>query len=336
MHQSRNNPAFQRVLRCAAHPAALAAAILLLLNALVLQPRWPSRFTSKAGDAAWMVLAPLLLAAALAWLIPARWRRQAQVVGWLAAVLSGVALAAVKMVPALNAAAAGLGARLGYPLKLALDPSDVLVLPALAIFGWLWTRPLPDRRPMALPAMAMLGLTALALMADAAAPQDLGITCVGEASGSLLAYRERIYTQEFGGSHHEVVVYQSADGGGSWKQLTAETYDPGSPPTAAPDGSNAPLLQFGQCDSHDGDWQLPDPANAQVMYAFVGGKGIYRSDDAGQTLRKEADLTNASVLDAHFFSANGALVAAVGKAGVMVRGTDGKWQSVSLDQMAGP
>ena len=336
MHQGRGNPAFQRVLWCAIHPAALAAVILLLLNALVLQPRWPSWFTGKAGDAAWMVLAPLLLAAVLAWLIPARWRQQTQAVGWLAAVVSSAALVAVKTVPVLNAAVAGMGARLGYSLKLALDPSDVLVFPALAIFGWLWTRPRLDRRPLALPAVAMLGLTALTLMADAAAPQDLGITCVGESAGTLLAYRERIYTQEFGGSHHEVVVYQSADGGATWKQLTAETYDPGSPPTAAPGGSNAPLVQFGQCDSHDGDWQLPDPANAQVMYAFVGGKGIYRSDDAGQTLRKEADLANASVLDAHFSSANGALVAAVGKAGIMVRGADGQWQSVSLDQMAGP
>jgi hypothetical protein len=337
MNQGRENPALQRALNCATHPVTLAAVCVLWLNAAVLQPHWPSWITGKAGDAAWMVLAPVLLASVLAWLVPARWSRQAQIVGWLAAAFTGAILVLVKTVPAANAGAnEAFRARLGFPLKLALDPSDVLVLPALAVFGWLWTRPLPPRRRPTLPGLAALALTALALMADAAGPQDLGITCLRESANSLLAFRERNYPQEFGATRHEVVVYQSGDGGLTWRQLAAETYDPASPPTAAPNSSNAALLQFSQCAPHDSDWQLPDPAKAQVLYAFVGGKGIYRSDDAGQTLRKEADLTSLSVLDAHFYSATGNLLVAVGKAGVMVRGADGKWQPVSLDRTSAP
>jgi hypothetical protein len=335
MNPSRNN-AFQHALNGAAHPVALTAVSLLLVNALVLQPHWPSWFTGKIGDAAWLVLAPLLVAAVLAGLIPARWRGQTQCVGWLAAILCGGALVLVKTVPAANAGAAGLfRAGLGFPLKLALDPTDGLMLPALGIFGWVWTRPPAKRgRPVA-PGLAALGLAALALMADAAAPQNLGITCLRETDTMLLAFRQRVFNGEFGGDRNEVTVYGSQDGGLTWQTVKSEYYDAQKPPTPAPDKSNAPLLEFANCAPHTGDWQLSDPVQAEVLYAFLSGRGIYRSDDAGQTLRKEADLPDA-VLDAHFLAATGDLVVAAGRGGILRRTSDGHWQSVNPDSSATP
>ena len=47
----RQNRAFRRALDCLAHPLSLIAMSILALNALVLQPFWPSWWSGKVGDA---------------------------------------------------------------------------------------------------------------------------------------------------------------------------------------------------------------------------------------------------------------------------------------------
>jgi hypothetical protein len=337
MNAMKTNPAFQRALDCLTHPVSLAAASLLLLNALVFQRLWPSWWTGKIGDAAWLVFVPFLVAAGLSWSIPSRWPGQRKLAGLLALSLSGLGLALVKTMPSFNASVVWLFKTLtGYPPKLALDPTDLLVLPALLITWWLWNSSSVRPTRFSLFRWAALGLAVLAITADSAAPQDLGITCLGEMNTSLLAFQERVYHGEFGGNRHEVTVYQSEDGGLSWRNVMAATYDPQKPPTLAPDQANAPLLEFGKCGQHTSDWQLPDPTDTKVLYAFIKGQGVYRSEDGGQTLRKEADLADASVLDARIHSATGNVIVAIGFEGLMVRTPDGKWQPVAPHRSTNP
>lgn len=64
----------ERQLRVLAHPAILAALALLALNDFVLRRAWPSWFTGKLGDFAWLFAAPPVVAVLFALLIDAlRW-----------------------------------------------------------------------------------------------------------------------------------------------------------------------------------------------------------------------------------------------------------------------
>lgn len=114
------------------HPIAVLAAVMLWLNALVFQPLWPNWLTGKLSDLAWMVLAPLLLAAALA---PLGFGRAVRAFSLMAV---GLTLVAVKNLAPLNAAVLQLFASFGFPLKLALDASDVIVLPGLLLAWHIW------------------------------------------------------------------------------------------------------------------------------------------------------------------------------------------------------
>ncbi len=66
------NMALRRSLRALAHPLSLGAILLLLVNDQLIRWRWPSWWTGKAGDVAWLFFAPFALAAIIALLLPRR------------------------------------------------------------------------------------------------------------------------------------------------------------------------------------------------------------------------------------------------------------------------
>lgn len=210
------NKAFQRAMHSLAHPLAITAALVLLLNALVFQPNAPSWWTGKIGDAAWLLFAPFLVAALLAWLIPARWKQQEQIVGIAALTIAGFGFAAVKTIPAFNALVAdSFRALTGYPAKLSLDPTDLLALPSLVAALWLWNRaegqPLPSVRPW-----LALGLAVLALVADTPAPQRTGIQCLSQSGSRVWAFREIIQANDFGFKTSSWEGFSTEDGGLNW------------------------------------------------------------------------------------------------------------------------
>ena len=65
-----DNRALWRSLHFLARPFSLAALLLLLVNDSLLKHFWPSVFTGKLSDLAWMFLAPVVVTAGLAWLAP--------------------------------------------------------------------------------------------------------------------------------------------------------------------------------------------------------------------------------------------------------------------------
>jgi len=79
----RPNRAFQRAMHSLAHPISLGAIVLLLFNDHWLRWNHPSWLTGKLGDFAWLAFAPFIAALLLAWVIPARWKRQETYVGGL-------------------------------------------------------------------------------------------------------------------------------------------------------------------------------------------------------------------------------------------------------------
>ena len=121
------------------HPVAIAAVLALLLNDHVLKAASPGFLTGKVSDVAGLVFFPLLLAEVAAPLL----RRDTGRLVPAAAALTAVAFALVKLTPAGAATFAwGLGAAqwlvvlalTGHatlrPVAVAMDPTDLLALPA--------------------------------------------------------------------------------------------------------------------------------------------------------------------------------------------------------------
>jgi hypothetical protein len=133
-----------RPARALAHPAWLAALVVLALNDHVAKGAGllPSVVTGKASDVAGLFVVPALLAT----LARARTRR-----GLLVAhVLPALVFAAIKVSPAASAAFEGALGLVGLPWHNVVDPSDLLALPAVVLaYGLLRARmaaPLPTGR----------------------------------------------------------------------------------------------------------------------------------------------------------------------------------------------
>jgi hypothetical protein len=127
----------ERALNALAHPAAIAAACVLLLNAAVWQRSNPSWWTGKIGDAAWLVIVPSLLLLLFSFCVPSGLDRRS---GWGAGaiLLTGLAYSRAKASPPVNALALAAVSRLGFTPKLLLDPSDLVALPALTLAWIIW------------------------------------------------------------------------------------------------------------------------------------------------------------------------------------------------------
>jgi hypothetical protein len=323
------NPALTRSLCALSHPISRASVGVLLLNDHVLRRWWPSWITGKLGDVAWLAFFPLIMALVFALIVPARVKRRDQVVAGLAFGFTALLFALGKTVPAVHALiVAVLGAILHIPIGLRLDPTDLLALPALWI-GWrVWWA---DRgvQPRAMPrrGWAVLALGALATMGNsiAATPPE-GITCLLQDENETITAMH-----SFGGE-----AYKSNDGGLTWRAFRF-----------SPDWGEEPVPGCPDAE-HEGAWQLVDPNNELVLYTFIPGERILRSDDGGQNWIQEIGIkpseaqsiyydtrqgwwTHAPApIDAEIHHSTGNLVVAMGYEGVLIRDTDGDWRWVAV------
>lgn len=315
---------FQHALHSLGHPITLAALVLILLNALWLQPLHPSWWSGKLGDLGWMVAAPLVLALPLSLVFKDRRRA-----GWAAILSTGLIFTLLKTVTPLNSAfRAGWFDLTGAPLKLALDASDLLALSGLAVAAWIWFRPvLPRGRALQL---AGAGLTALALLADSAAPLNLGVVCVAAQEDALIAYRQFRYTSGYIVSQTSEYwnVYTSSDGGLTWSN--SDTFSEKNRSEETKYEQLGAILD--QCAAAAPDGWIDDPRQPGVSYLVVNGEAVYRSSDNRATLARELDLADNDILSsAAFDPQSGNLVLGLTGGGLAVRTADG-WQRPPEEQ----
>jgi hypothetical protein len=173
----------------ALHPVALAAVALLVVNDWLLKPRWSgaaggpvaNAVTGKLSDLAGLIFAPVVLSAAIgvalhaAALLGAKIRprhainpslSRRRLIACIAA--AGAGFAAVKLLPGAAHGVAAALSLLGRPAAIAVDPTDLLCLPGLAVAWWIGRdelRRVPLGRPAAI---HRLGLPAASALADAA------------------------------------------------------------------------------------------------------------------------------------------------------------------------
>ena len=137
---------------------------MLVINDWVLKPRWHAgplhAVAGKLSDLAGLAFAPVVLSAAIGLLLAAAARLGARVdpsltrrrlLACIAATAAG--FIAVKLSPDAAFAAAHALSHLGRPASIALDPTDLFTLPALAVAWWIGRdelRRVPLGKPAAL------------------------------------------------------------------------------------------------------------------------------------------------------------------------------------------
>lgn len=325
------NKTFRRALVCLAHPLSFGAILLLLLNDHVLRRQWPSWWTGKIGDVAWLIFAPFVLAVLLAWVLPTRTKRQEEWVGFWAIAIVGLIFSLANTLPAFHTLMGRLiESLLGCTSRLCRDPSDLVALPSLLVAWRLWKHQASRTHQLSHLKWVALVLATLSTVANHPPPVDDGIFCLQAQDGTIVAISGFDYSN---GSYSR---FLSQDGGLTWQ--------------TAGRGSE-PLDCF-----HEDPWILTSPDDPAIQYRFTSGASIELSEDGGETWHKavQTALSEAQVyyyyrlrtspygvaniaagpLNALFHRPTGNLVVAMGHEGVLIRTWDREWRWVAVDSYA--
>lgn len=304
----------RRSLQTLTNPIVVVAAFVLGFNAVFAQRLWPSWWTGKLGDVAWLIVAPLIVTLVVGLIAPKRW--DATRLGAVVIAMTGLAFALVKALPPLNALAVDTIRLLGIEPKLALDPTDLLALPTLFLTERIWLRQRAPTKPQSkLLKASGLMLAAVALLADSPGPQLLGPNCIEARDGNLYAYSQ---SEEY--SYFEsrrriwVEIYTSTDGGYNWTK-------------AIPTGDDQKRQATCAHDAWPIDLDMGDGAATQLY--FVTNQGVYVSQDGGQTLTLEQPV--AEVFSVLYDKTSGNVILAAGREGILVRTSDRKWREITAD-----
>jgi hypothetical protein len=322
------NRAFWRALHLLTSPAALAAVTILLINDHLLRRVWPSWWTGKIGDFAWLYFAPFVAAAILAWLIPPKWKNQEKLVGLLSFGLVGGTFALANTSPEFHRwFSEGLESLLRIPFVIHRDPTDLMATISLW-FGWRAWRlsELPQRSFSTAGWVSFLAAAFLTLANGMPAPdyQNLGIDCLRIENEVLLAHATPIHFY----ARHDT-NFASTDGGLTWTEVDDD-----------PDF---------ECATFDGELVV-DPTNEQIHYRVIADTKIEQSTDGGNTWPEvfsleplgEAEATfyrrtridpveiSPVPLDAIIDPASGNTLFAMGHRGVLVHTASGAWEWVGV------
>jgi hypothetical protein len=367
-----HNRAFWRALHSLTHPITISAIVLFIINDHYLKQNYPSWWTGKLSDFAGLVFAPLIFAALLAWIIPPHVRHQEKLVGIIAFIFTGLIFALTKTLPQANHATTEFWEFFaGGPVKMWLDPSDLLALPALLIGWFIWQGSSNHAMHVALPALTLIAIGSLAATATSCAEVEMdffnGVFCVSYFQNpSQDADSKYVITINNG-------TFLSNDNGTSWQRRYYDRFgqlQPHSLPSRPCIYRNPYWWPYAH--THDykrPTWQLPNPTKPNEIYRFEPTKSIQLSEDGGQTWITAYDLTwvvseermiglnreqyhdetgdlidigpcsnydppkmPTGPYDAAFLPETGQLFIAMGLDGLLVRQPSGEWEWVSVGQ----
>lgn len=309
-------PSLHHALSALAHPVSLGASVTLLLNAAVWQPAWPSWWTGKIGDFAWLVITPSIVALLLALCLPSIFSDSKRTLA-SAILITGLGFSLVKTSPLVHALVTELLGRAGFAPKLAMDPSDLLALPSLLVTWLVWNA----SRSSSLPRHTIirpgaLALAVLALIADSPAPIQHGIVCLTARENSIVALSQAESAASYFGEEYRrywTAAYVSEDGGATWKYHDVTT--------------QGDFDQQASCSQVSWPLEVGQANGNKTQLYLLSGQGIYSSDDAGQTLRQEQKL--AKVHSALIDPMSGNLILATGLDGIYVRTPQGEWSQIA-------
>lgn len=288
---------FWHALNCLAHPISVLALLVVGVNALVLQVYWPSWWTGKLGDAAWMVFSPFLLVSAVIWFLPREWSNRSHKIFSLSLSVVCVSFIMAKSVPAVNFAIHSIVHSLGLPIKLALDSTDLIVLPLALVSRQIWNKEFVVT-PYRSRVLAVLVLALFVTVADMASPPSNCLFLMKD--NSIIA--KAVYS-----------YYRSDDGGITWVQ------------DATKDDLYCSYMT----------WPVSLDTNPPLTFYYSRPEGLYQSLDQGKTLtRVHVRQGGKTLVEYAVATPYDTLVIAMGNGGFATRLPDGKWlqyQEISED-----
>lgn len=320
-NQITGNQAFA----CLAKPLFWLATCMILFNALFLQVYHPSWLSGKLGALGWMIVLPLVLSCLLS-LIPLF--RKTRLTPILSAFLVGLLFTLLKLSPQVNLfARLSFLAAFGLPLKLALDPSDLLVLPALLIPILIHRQEPTSKKPAWRYAAA--GLLVFALLADAPLPRERVFACLAVEGNAVVLFSAE---NTMAGSNKGRDVYISYDDAKTWQDYGK--FDKDSSDADIP--ANGIMLKdlVYQCNDSASAFDINHPTQPGLSYMFMQGKGVYVSMDSAVSYALDhATDQGTAFYDAVFTPNTGDLVIAVGEDGLLIRSTEGVYRIVRVDEI---
>lgn len=322
------NRAFWKAIQILSNPITLGAIAILFINDHLLRKVWPSWWTGKIGDFAWLYFAPFVAAALLAWLIPPKWKKQERIVGILAFGLIGGTFALANTLPSFHSwFSTAAEALLRIPIVIHRDPTDLIALASLW-FGWrTWQKNAQPERSFSVAGWASLMIAAFLTIANSVPDPvqvNLGIDCLRFEDGVLRAHATPIHFY----ARHDT-NFASTDGGLTWTEV-----------------ENDPDYECSVFENN----QIIDPNNDQVRYRVspdiniersVNGGSIWEQvytlepiEEAEETYYKRTRIDPVSIqpvpLDAIMDPATGNALFAMGHQGILVLTADGTWEWVSV------
>lgn len=292
-----------RGLGAVGHPFAIAALVLLVANDVALKRVVPGVVTGKLSDVAGLVVFALVVAAGLAVVDPDDDRVLATTT-----ILVGTWFTLMKTIPAVTAATEALATLVAPRAHIVTDPTDLLVLPALAIAWWTWRHRLGPHA-WAIPVVVLAATWSLATScAQETGAQDVAV----EADGSFVVSTDYRHTAVVDAQGQ---VFSRMDGEPSEDEDRDDT--------------DRVCLDDGTCILLDGDDVVevgPDDATRVAVdipadrIAFATWTGTTGGGCGG--IEPAQDVATNDL---------GAAVVAHGSHGVSVRTVDGTWTRYALD-----
>jgi hypothetical protein len=320
------NKTTTKALHLLSRPLSVGAILLLLVNDHLLRIYWPSWWTGKIGDFAWLYFIPFALAAILACLIPSHWKRHEMIVFALSLLLIGGTFSLANTSPSFHLCLINfLEHLLGVPIGLRRDPTDLIALISLAAAGWMWTKEKHFQHKYRKSGLILLPMAALLTIANSVDwPDNKGIEC-------LVLRDNRIYAYAAASDYDAPGAFYSLDGGVSWNSTSMD----------------------GQVDCIPADLQeISDPSCPDLRYRFKPPATIEFSIDGGLTWQedyliepiKEVEaviirnthtgigpiVLTSRPLDALIEPSSGNLLLAMGHRGLLMREANGKWDWIPL------
>ena len=305
-----DNKTSARALLCLSHPVSVGAILVLLINDHLLRHLWPSWWTGKIGDIAWLIFAPLVVALVVSLVLPHR--KQAVIA--LAVASVAIVFAVGKTIPAVaEVITQSLTFVFHQPFQLIADSTDLIALPAELAAWFVWkTERQAGSKSRSSSRWLWPVAAAFATIANMGMAHN-GVICLTRQGDGVIAAQADFET------------YTSMDGGLNWQASGPES--PGSRPDCGleeeiqtPQGLYRFTQQNIQLSVNNGQTWVQE-------IAFRGEEPRYAYYDR---FRPEGYGARPGVFDALYDEASGNLVVAMGQDGILARTPDGTWHWITV------
>jgi len=304
----KKQSAFWKIISLLSHPTAILAIVLLLINDWILRVYWPSWWTGKIGDFAWLFFFPLLLAAILSIFLPSRTENQEKAIKVLAFVLTGLIFTLPNTIPSINTLLNQLlESILGLSTDIRTDPTDLIALISLPLAWKVWDVNINRQNTSKYQGWIWLQVGIILTIANAPA-EDYGIVSIGIIDDQIVA-------------HSAYTEFASADGGLTWDseytQPAEREYDPTENEYLKIEYQPGELIKI----SKDGGETYP------IEYSLVP---VNQPLSLKYQERKGSPLFKQGPLDATSDPVSGNILFAMGHEGVLVLTENEEWTWVSV------